>query len=154
MASLIEMQRAARAKAAFGSLMSDYSESNGEKESESPIQELICELLEAEQQARVFHWNTSSFAEHKAMGDFYEAIGDLVDTFVEAYMGEHGRVNAGHELEIMPYTMDAPLTFVQSLLGYIKSDARMCCMGNSALNNILDEIQALCEKTIYLLSLK
>lgn len=139
---------------AFGKLMTDYSEANGEKENESPIQELICELLEAEQQARLFHWNTSSFAEHKAMGEFYDGIGDLADTFVEAYMGEYGRVNVGHDLEILPYTMDAPLTFVSSFLEYIKSGARMAVLGNSSLNNILDEIQGLCEKTVYLLSLK
>lgn len=140
--------------AAFTKLMSDYSSPAGEVENESPIEELICELLETEQQARIFHWNTSSFAEHQAMGGFYDGIGDLADTFVEAYMGEYGRVNSGHELELKPYTIDAPMTFLQDFLSFIKSNARMAVMGNTSLNNILDEIQALTEKTIYLLSLK
>lgn len=133
---------------------SDYSSPKGEMENESPIEELICELLEAEQQARIFHWNTENYAQHQAMGGFYDGIGDLADTFVEAYMGEYGRVNSGHELEIVPYSVDEPLKFTKEFLAYIKGPARMCVMGNSSLNNILDEIQALTEKTIYLLSLK
>lgn len=153
MANLYEIQKGVAVKQAFGKLM-DYS-SNGESESsESPEQELICELLEAAMQAKVFHWQTSSYAEHQALGEFYEGLSDLTDTLVEAYQGKFGRIMAGHELEVMPYTMDAPLTFVNELCMFLRSNARMAVMGDSALNNILDEIIALAEKTKYLLTFK
>lgn len=154
MNTLIDMQKSASRAQSFGKLM-DYSQPMGEKEEgESPIVEFICDLLEAEQQARLFHWNTSSFAEHNAMGYFYDKIGDLADTFMEAYMGHFGRVNVAHELELMPYTMDAPATFVEEFIVCLGSNGRMAAMGDPALNNILDEIKGVAEKTIYMLSLK
>lgn len=153
MANLYEIQKGAAVKQAFGKLM-DYS-SNGESESsESPEVEMICELLEAAMQAKIFHWQTSSYAEHQALGEFYEGLSDLTDTLVEAYQGKFGRVMAGHELEVMPYTMDAPLAFVNEFCMFLRTSARMAVMGDSALNNILDEILALTEKTQYLLTFK
>ena len=154
MASIIELQKAARASQAFGTLMNDYPSQAGEKESESPAEELICELLEATMQAKIFHWQTSSYAEHQALGAFYDGVSDLTDTLVEAYQGKFGRVMSGHELEIKPYTMDAPLAFVNEFCMFLRNEARIAVMGDSALNNILDEILALTEKTQYLLTFK
>lgn len=87
MASILEMQKAKRATA-FGTLMNDYSQPSSESgEMEDPQEELLCEMLEASAQAKVFHWQTSSFAEHKALNKFYEAFNPLMDEFIEAYQG-------------------------------------------------------------------
>ena len=132
MASLIEMQKAKRATA-FGNLMNDYSQSSSESESgENPQEELLCEMLEASAQAKVFHWQTSSFAEHEALGEFYEGFNDLMDKFIETYQGCYGRIMLGCELEVKPYTMDAPVAFLTSFKEYISGDARMLVMGNTA----------------------
>lgn len=48
-------------------------------------------LIQFEQELRVFHWQTKSFARHKAYGEAYDALGDLIDSFAEAYMGKYGR---------------------------------------------------------------
>ena len=154
MASLLEMQKAKRA-VAFGTLMNDYSESSSEKEgAENPQEELLCEMLEASAQAKVFHWQTSSFAEHEALGEFYEGFNDLMDKFIETYQGCYGRIMLGCDMEVKPYTIDAPVTFLESFKSYISGDARMFVMGNSALTNILDEINGLVEQTIYRLTFK
>jgi hypothetical protein len=155
MANLIEMQKARRASQAFGTLMSDYSQSAGESgEKESPQEELLCEMLEASAQAKVFHWQTSSFAEHEAMGEFYDGFNDLMDKFIEAYQGCYGRIMVGCDMEVKPYTMDAPVAFLTSFKEYISTGARMCVLGNSALSNILDEINGLVEQTLYRLTFK
>jgi hypothetical protein len=154
MANLLEMQKAQKASQAFGTLMSDYSQPESEKEIESPQEELLCEMLEASAQAKVFHWQTSSFAEHEALGEFYEGFNDLMDKFIEAYQGCYGRIMVGCDMEVKPYTMDAPVAFLQSFKGYISSEARMCVLGNSALSNILDEINGLVEQTLYRLTFK
>jgi hypothetical protein len=154
MANLYEIQKGVAVKQAFGKLM-DYSQSNGEEESsESPQEELLCEMLEASAQAKVFHWQTSSFAEHEAMGEFYEGFNDLMDKFIEAYQGCYGRIMVGCEMEVKPYTMDAPMTFMTSFKEYVSGEARMLVMGNSGLLNILDEIKGLTEQTLYRLTFK
>jgi hypothetical protein len=155
MANLYEIQKGAMVKQAFGKLMSDYSQPVGEDESgESPQEELLCKMLEASAQAKVFHWQTSSFAEHEAMGEFYEGFNDLMDKFIEAYQGCYGRIMVGCELEVKPYTMDAPMAFMASFKEYVSGEARMLVMGNSALLNILDEIKGLAEQTLYRLTFK
>lgn len=154
MASLIEMQQAKRATA-FGALMNDYSQPSSESgKMENPQEELLCEMLEASAQAKVFHWQTSSFAEHEALGEFYEGFNDLMDKFIESYQGCYGRIMLGCDMEVKPYTMDAPVTFLEAFKEYISGGARVLVIGNSALTNILDEINGLVDQTIYRLTFK
>ena len=155
MASIIEMQQRAKRASAFGTLMSDYSQSSSESgEMEDPQEELLCEMLEASAQAKVFHWQTSSFAEHEALGDFYEAFNPLMDKFIESYQGCYGRMMMGCDMEVKPYTLDAPITFLEEFKSYISGGARMLVIGNPALTNILDEINGLVDQTIYRLTFK
>jgi hypothetical protein len=153
---LISMQKAKVVQGAFSKLMSsDYSESESESgEVENPQEELLCEMFEASAQAKLFHWQTSSFAEHDALEDFYEAFNPLMDKFIESYQGCYGRIMLGFEMEIKPYTMDAPVAFMASFKEYVSTEARMLVMGNSALLNILDEIKGLTEQTLYKLTFK
>jgi len=41
-------------------------------------------------QLQTDHWQTKSYAEHKALGTAYEALVDLFDTFTETYYGKNG----------------------------------------------------------------
>jgi hypothetical protein len=49
---------------------------------------LISPFLKIQQQLRIFHWQTESYAQHKAFGKAYEALDGLIDDFVEVYMGQ------------------------------------------------------------------
>jgi hypothetical protein len=53
--------------------------------------QIICKLVEAQTQLKFLHWQTKSYAKHKAYGKLYDSLGDLIDNFVEACMGKHGR---------------------------------------------------------------
>ena len=155
MASIIEMQQRAKRASAFGTLMNDYSQNSSESgEMEDPQEELLCEMLEASAQAKVFHWQTSSFAEHDAVGEFYEGFNNLMDRFIESYQGCYGRIMMGCDMEVKPYTLDAPITFLEEFKSYISGGARMLVIGNPALTNILDEINGLVDQTIYRLTFK
>lgn len=58
----------------------------------SPSDSFVKELLGIQNQVKIFHWQTSSYATHKALGDYYDSLSDLIDTFVEQYQGQFGRV--------------------------------------------------------------
>ena len=47
----------------------------------------IRDLLQMQNQLRIFHWQTKSYAVHKALGKAYESLNDLIDTFVETALG-------------------------------------------------------------------
>lgn len=48
-------------------------------------------LLEVQVQFRINHWQTKEFSRHNAFGGIYDALGDLIDRFVEESMGKYGR---------------------------------------------------------------
>ena len=46
-----------------------------------------------------YHWQTESYAEHEALGEFYTKFNELNDRFVETYQGKtHQRINFSAEL--------------------------------------------------------
>ena len=59
------------------------------KQSKS-VKGLVQKMFEARQVAHNCHLKTKSFAEHKALGGFYEKVLGLVDEFVESYQGQYG----------------------------------------------------------------
>ena len=57
------------------------------------VKELVQRVFSARNCTHLQHWNTSSYAEHMALGDFYDDVIDLIDSFVEAYQGKIGRAH-------------------------------------------------------------
>lgn len=54
--------------------------------------ELIARCFHARTAAHILHLKTKSYAEHKALNDFYDAIVDAVDAFAEMYQGENDTI--------------------------------------------------------------
>jgi hypothetical protein len=52
----------------------------------------ILTLLHAATNTHILHWQTKSFAEHMALGEFYEALPGLIDSLVEATQGATGEI--------------------------------------------------------------
>lgn len=53
--------------------------------------EFVGEFLNYLSLLRVYHWQTKKYSRHVASGDYYEKINDLIDTFVETFMGKYER---------------------------------------------------------------
>ena len=48
---------------------------------------------------QAYHWQTKSYAEHEALGEFYTKFNELNDRFVETYQGKtHQRISFSAEL--------------------------------------------------------
>lgn len=55
-------------------------------------QSLLEFFLVVPAQTRILHWQTTSFARHKALDKFYSAFEDLADDFIETYFGTYSRI--------------------------------------------------------------
>jgi hypothetical protein len=64
-------------------------------------EELTLKLMQIQSQFKFLHWQTFGDAKHKAYGELYDALGENIDTFVEAMMGKYGRVQFDSEFSIM-----------------------------------------------------
>ena len=114
-------------------------------------------FIQLQQQFRILHWQTNQYARHQAYGEIYGALDDLIDGFVEAYMGKYGRVRLGQQTGIIVKDMDQVdiPTFIndatQFLLGLTN---QLDSAEDTDLLNIRDEMLQLLNKLKYLLTLK
>jgi len=117
---------------------------------------IILELVKIQNQFRFLHWQTGSYAKHKAYGKFYDTLGDLIDSFVEVSMGKYGRPDFDAEFSIsfkdrgsfsMQTFMDETTDFLIGMSEILDSNE------DTDLLNIRDEILAEVNKLKYLLTL-
>ena len=95
------------------------------------------------------HWATKLYAQHKALEAFYEAIPGLADKLAEAHMGRTGKRISGMPLLENEYegTIDEIL---RQQLDWLEANRyKAARREDSALQNIIDEIEALYMSTLY-----
>lgn len=112
------------------------------------IEELIHRTFCSRNAAHLAHWRTKSFAQHQALGSFYDDIIDLVDKLVEAHMGAAGKVIGECEIPALPPVKDI-LKYLSEEVNWIDEHRSEIADGVAALENIVDEIAALYLSTIY-----
>ena len=116
--------------------------------------EVLNKMLEARDCMHLVHWNTTSYAEHKALGKFYDGWLDLVDSFVETYSGRYGRI-AG-EVNIKVDSDYNAVEYLTELRHFVQMDAPTIFAPtlDADLSNILADMLCLVNHTLYLLTLK
>lgn len=117
------------------------------------IEELVKTFLEVSNQAKLFHWQTESIAEHEALGEFYDKWNDLTDKFVETYAGLYGRPKGGAETRSVEYAGSTNKYMLQ-VAALVTSQNVRSVAPEPALQNILDEIVGLTAQTAYLLTMR
>jgi hypothetical protein len=108
-------------------------------------------LMNSREQAHAFHLTTNSYAQHKALQNYYEGIVPLLDSWAEAYMGKYGRLK---RISMNKRYMSDPKkarAYFKSLIARIRL---VKLPKDSYLKNIQDEILALIRSTMYMLTLK
>jgi hypothetical protein len=121
------------------------------------MSDIIFRLIEIEQQMRILHWQTRSYARHQAFGDLYNSLGDLIDQFAEVFMGKYGRFDVDHDHQIKLVNL-TDITgdgfFEDNIRFLIGLSSRFDEQNDTDLLNIRDEILASLNKLKYLLTLK
>jgi len=54
--------------------------------------EIVLVLFRFRQQLHVYHWQTTSYARHKASDELLGSLTGFIDKFMEIYFGKYGRV--------------------------------------------------------------
>ncbi len=101
---------------------------------------------------KLHHWNTTSYAKHKATDCLNSSLEELVDKFVEVFIGKYEVKPMVKKIRIT----DGDLSDAGFIL-YLKATVEFLNgLPNleSDLLNIRDELLAEINKTLYLLSLK
>lgn len=121
---------------------------------EKKMHEVASKLIEIHNQLKFFHWQTTSYARHQAYGGVYDAMTDLIDTFVEVMMGKYGRVPA-LPMKVYNRSEKDSATFIDETIAYLLMlSTALNPQTDSDLLNIRDEMLAEFNKLKYLLTLK
>ena len=110
--------------------------------------EMVSLILHSRNQAHTLHLQTKSFAEHKALNDYYDGIGDIFDGLVESYQGKYGIIENYKSYDLVPYkSTEETSKLMKDLCGKIE-DLRDCCK-DSYIQNQIDTVCELINSTIY-----
>jgi DNA-binding ferritin-like protein len=113
--------------------------------------EFILTLLHAATNTHILHWRTKSFADHMALNEFYQAMPELIDAVVEAIQGRYGMLI---EYPVQYYAPAATgLEELQQLKEYVDTERHLAGIPqDSEIQNLIDEISAQIDSTLYKLT--
>lgn len=121
------------------------------------VNEIVLKFVEIQNQFRFLHWQTTGDARHRAYGDIYSALDDLIDSFVESCMGKHGRpeFDAEFTLSFKDISSLSMQDFIDSSVEYLVGlTDTLDTKYDTDLLNIRDEMLASFNKLKYLLTLR
>ena len=110
--------------------------------------EFVQTLLHAVTNTHILHWQSKSYAEHQALGAFYEELPDLVDSLAEKIMGKY---DITFEFKNSYYTpAKTGKEELESLKDYVMEERKEIPQ-DSEIQNEVDNIANLINQTLYLL---
>ena len=120
-------------------------------------EEIILKLVQVQVQFKFMHWQTTGDAKHRAYGDIYDTLGDLIDSFTESMMGKYGRPEFESEFSLMFQDLKSLnlQNFMDGITDFLVSITEMLDPKyDTDLLNLRDEMLAAINKLKYLLTLK
>ena len=113
--------------------------------------ELITTLMYTGLQVHIFHLQTTSYAEHMALGDLYDAVQDATDVWAEALIGsENGkRPSLKTQFDLSDYAEGTAAQFVEQFVDWLNKIGDL----PTDVLNMRDDLLAKAHKTRYLLFL-
>ena len=109
---------------------------------------LVATLFLARDVAHREHLKTRSYSAHMALGDFYAGVIELADSLAETYQGHFNKLI---DIPLLDAPKDTPIAeFLAGQHEWI-CDARYEAVpkDETAIQNIIDEIEALYMSTLY-----
>lgn len=112
-----------------------------------PVMDMVMCLLHSVTNAHILHLSTTSYAAHQALGNFYEEMGDLVDSFVEAFQGKYGLLTDYKAEYDLPPEPIAYMTYLKTEVEKLRRAPNF--PQDSELQNEVDNIANLINSTEY-----
>ena len=124
-------------------------------------QHIVSMFLQMLNTVKLYHWKTTSYAQHKATDELYSKLNESIDTFVETMLGKTGsRVNltGTKSIALLDYTelsgFKKEVEMYKHFLINMGADTFLKTAVNTDLLNIRDEILGHLNQFTYLLTFK
>ena len=121
---------------------------NNESKSSSGFKDMVSILLHSQTQAHIFHLQTKSYAEHKALQGYYEGIDALVDGLIESYQGKYDVITQYNSIKNEDYKSNEQIIKYFKVLDTMIEKNRKG-VKESFIQNQIDTVQELINSTVY-----
>ena len=114
----------------------------------SGFKDMVSILLHSQTQVHIFHLQTKSYSEHKALQGYYEGIDALVDGIIESYQGKYDVVTGYNSIKTDDYkSSEQVIKYFKSLDSMVEKNRKS--VKESFLQNQIDTFQELIFSTLY-----
>jgi hypothetical protein len=114
-------------------------------------------FFEMREQIKLYHWQTESFAQHKATDDLITSLDESIDTYVETYMGKYGRpkmTTRNNSFRLQNMNSKMAVKFIKDCISYLQGPlVKKLKPDDTDLFNVRDEILGDLHKVLYLFTL-
>jgi hypothetical protein len=114
----------------------------------SDLVDMVATLLHSQTQVHIFHLQTKTYSEHKALQNYYEGINGLVDGIVESYQGKYEIITGYKTIKTVDYKS------TEQVISYFKEldeniEKNRTSVKESYIQNQIDGVQELIYSTLY-----
>jgi hypothetical protein len=119
-----------------------------ETKTDSGFKDMVSILLHSQTQVHIFHLQTKSYAEHKALQKYYEDIDGIVDGIIESYQGKYDVVTGYNSIKTEDYkSSEQVVKYFKALDSMVEKNRKS--VKESFLQNQIDTVQELIYSTLY-----
>ena len=118
------------------------------------LNQFISTLKQSFEQSVVWHHQTTSFSEHKALNNYYDEIVPLLDGLVESVQGIYPRIGSYSLSNPVDWSEGVSITYFKVLYDFVQKNRSTLPCQETLVQNQIDEIAQLVAETLYLLTLK
>lgn len=118
-----------------------------ERSFDAAVAELVMRGMHVRTNAHILHLTTTSYAQHMALGSFYEALVDNLDALAEAATGIKGAPLTYPALRYNPE--GSPIELLNGYRGWIMQMCKDCPRMPSEVRNLVDELLATIDAGLY-----
>jgi high-affinity Fe2+/Pb2+ permease len=119
-----------------------------ETKTDSGFKDMVSILLHSQTQVHIFHLQTKSYSEHKALQGYYEGIDALVDGIIESYQGKYDLVTGYNSIKTEDYkSSEQVMKYFKALDSMVEKNRKS--VKESFLQNQIDTVQELIYSTLY-----
>lgn len=120
------------------------------------IEELLGRVFATRNAAHALHWSTRSYAAHVALGELYDSLITVADSLAENYMGRFSCRLGKILIPVMDDIEDVEEMSAHLLeeSDWIEAGLLELSNDSESISNIIQELVAVYNKAIFLLTLK
>lgn len=114
-------------------------------------------FFQMREQIKLYHWQTKSYARHKATDSVIDSLDEHIDKYVEIYMGKYGRprmTTRTNTIKVGNLSEASIVKFIKTCIGVLANDlVRGLKPTDTDLVNLRDEMMGELNQLLYLFTL-